>query len=54
MERAQKLTEGLSDEKERWTNDIHSMSQRGDLIPGDAVIASGMVAYCGPFVSQYR
>lgn len=54
LERAQKLTEGLSDEKERWTRDIESLGKRGDLIPGDAVIASGMVAYCGPFVSQYR
>jgi dynein heavy chain len=54
LERAQKLTEGLSDEKERWTRDIETMSNRGDLIPGDAVIASGMVAYCGAFVSQYR
>lgn len=25
-----------------------------DLIPGDAVISAGMIAYSGPFTSQYR
>lgn len=51
MERAQKLTEGLSDEKERWGSDILKLSESGVLIPGNSIIAAGMVAYSGPFVS---
>lgn len=54
LDRAQKLTEGLSDEKERWTKDIVTLSIMGDLIQGDAIIAAGTVAYCGAFTSQYR
>ncbi len=38
----------------RWSSDVDKLGKQGDLIPGDAIIAAGMVAYCGPFVSQYR
>ena len=51
LERAQKLTEGLSEEKERWGRDIERLQVRVELIPGDAIIAAGMVAYSGPFTS---
>lgn len=51
LERAQKLTEGLSDEKERWGRDVLNLTASGGLIPGNSVIAAGMVAYSGPFVS---
>ena len=54
LERAQKLTEGLSEEKERWGSDIERLQARIELIPGDAIIAAGMVAYSGPFTSQFR
>jgi len=45
------LTEGLSDEKERWAKDIENLTNSGGLIPGNSIIAAGMVAYSGPFVS---
>ncbi len=54
LERAQKLTEGLSEEKTRWAIDIKNLVHRMELIPGDAVISAGMVAYSGPFTSIYR
>ncbi|CAD8156782.1 unnamed protein product [Paramecium pentaurelia] len=54
LERAQKLTEGLSEEKERWGRDIKSLQAKVELLPGDAIVAAGMVAYSGPFTSHYR
>jgi dynein heavy chain len=54
LERAQKLTEGLSEEKHRWAIDIKNLVSRMELIPGDAIISAGMVSYSGPFTSIYR
>lgn len=54
LERAIKLTGGLSGEKIRWSNDIEDFKKRENLIPGDSVIGAGMVAYSGPFTSNYR
>jgi dynein heavy chain len=44
LERAQKLTEGLSEEKTRWAIDIKTLVRKMELIPGDSVISAGMVA----------
>lgn len=54
LERAQKLTEGLSDEKERWAKDVALLKFKGKFIPTDSVIAAAMVAYSGPFTSSFR
>ncbi|KAL4464296.1 hypothetical protein ABPG72_011341 [Tetrahymena utriculariae] len=54
LDRAQKLTSGLSDEKVRWSKDIEILQNNEILIPGDTVIGAGMVAYSGPFISLYR
>jgi dynein heavy chain len=54
LERAFKLTSGLSDEKLRWTSDIEKLSAREPLIPGDSIISAAMLAYSGPFISAYR
>ena len=54
LERAQKLTEGLSEERVRWGNDIKAFEKRMELLPGDAVISAGFVAYLGPFTSFFR
>lgn len=54
LDRAQKLVVGLKDEKERWGIEIEELSKGGDLLAGDSVIAAAMVAYSGPFTSEYR
>ena len=54
LERALKLTSGLSDEKVRWSIDIQGMQAREELIPGNSVIGAGMLSYAGPFTSNYR
>jgi len=54
LDRAQKLTDGLSEEKDRWSRDIQDYSQTGKLVPAHAIISAGMVAYSGPFTSAFR
>ena len=44
LDRAQKLTSGLSDEKLRWGNDVNTLSAGEVLVAGDSVIGAGMVA----------
>jgi len=54
LERAQKLTDGLSDEKTRWARDIEILNSKYDLLAGDSLVSAGMVAYSGPFTSSFR
>jgi len=54
LERAQKLTEGLSDEKTRWARDIDILNSKYGLLAGDSLIAAGAVVYAGPFTSGFR
>ena len=54
LDRAQKLVVGLKDEKERWGVEIQVLSQGGVYLAGDSVVAAAMVAYSGPFTSEYR
>ncbi|KAF4757736.1 Dynein heavy chain 1, axonemal, partial [Perkinsus olseni] len=54
LERANKLIGGLGGEKDRWTSNVKSLSEKYELLPGDALIAAGMVSYAGPFVASYR
>lgn len=54
LDRAEKLIGGLGGEKARW-NDIAKQMQAllGNVI-GDVLLASGAVAYVGPFTVDYR
>ncbi len=54
LERAKKLTGGLSGEKGRWGMEIEKLQASELLIPGDSIISAGVVAYSGPFISTYR
>lgn len=54
LDRAQKLTEGLSDEKVRWSHDIQELSKSFDYLPGDSLIGAGMVSYSGCFTANFR
>jgi dynein heavy chain len=54
LERASKLTYLLADEKVRWAAEIVTISANKLLVPGDSLIAAGMVAYAGPFISEFR
>lgn len=54
LERAFKLTGGLSEEKVRWSVDIGTLVEKEPLVPGDSLVSAAMLAYSGSFVSSYR
>nr|XP_031326333.1 dynein heavy chain 1, axonemal isoform X8 [Camelus dromedarius] len=52
--RADKLINGLSDERVRWQETVENLEHTLDNIFGDVLVAAGFVAYLGPFTGQYR
>ena len=44
----------LGDEKVRWGVEVINYRKGGDLLPGDSLIAAGMISYAGPFTSDFR
>ncbi|GBO98704.1 Dynein heavy chain 2, axonemal [Eumeta japonica] len=54
LERAEALITGLSGEKDRWEATVERLDSEFGCLPGDCLIATGFVAYLGPFVSEYR
>ena len=52
--RAGRLIDGLSGEKSRWIELVELYTQQEKNILGDVLIASGFVAYLGPYTSDYR
>eukprot|EP00746_Dinoflagellata_sp_MGD_P006891 gnl/MRDRNA2_/MRDRNA2_113587_c0_seq1.p1 gnl/MRDRNA2_/MRDRNA2_113587_c0~~gnl/MRDRNA2_/MRDRNA2_113587_c0_seq1.p1 ORF type:complete len:2479 (+),score=556.96 gnl/MRDRNA2_/MRDRNA2_113587_c0_seq1:117-7439(+) len=54
LERAHKLIGGLGGEKARWGETVTTLTHQLELLPGDCVIAAGMVSYSGPFTADYR
>eukprot|EP00966_Prymnesium_polylepis_P005870 134048-Prymnesium_polylepis.1 len=54
QDRAGRLLGGLGGEKVRWKETVKSFTaQEADLV-GDVCLASGYVAYLGPFTAEYR
>jgi len=51
LERAKKLTSGLSDEKERWAIEVERLESQQVYIPGNSILSAGMIAYAGAFTS---
>jgi dynein heavy chain len=54
LERAHKLIGGLGGEKARWGETVKRLTQELKLLPGDCLVAAGMVSYSGPFTAEYR
>ena len=54
LERANKIIEGLSGEKSRWTDTVAKLGLEFDLLIGNCLVAAGMVAYSGSFTAQFR
>ena len=54
LQRASKLINGLEGEKVRWTNQVHDYGIQYNLLPGNCLLASGVVGYAGPFIAKYR
>ncbi|CAG5135432.1 unnamed protein product, partial [Candidula unifasciata] len=54
IDRANKLISGLGGEKDRWTKNVEQFNATYDNIIGDVLLSSGVVAYLGPFILDYR
>eukprot|EP00928_Gymnodinium_smaydae_P099490 TRINITY_DN9509_c0_g4_i4.p1 TRINITY_DN9509_c0_g4~~TRINITY_DN9509_c0_g4_i4.p1 ORF type:complete len:1500 (-),score=412.36 TRINITY_DN9509_c0_g4_i4:427-4926(-) len=52
--RAHKLIGGLGGEKARWKQNVKDLTAQLALLPGDCIIAAGMVSYVGPFTADIR
>mmetsp|Transcript_7015 Transcript_7015/g.26224 ORF Transcript_7015/g.26224 Transcript_7015/m.26224 type:complete len:4128 (-) Transcript_7015:64-12447(-) len=54
LNRANRLISGLAGEKIRWIQTLEDYSKQEKNIIGDMIIASGGVAYLGPFTAPFR
>ncbi len=52
--RAKKLTDLLSDENERWSQDIANLRGLNKEIEGNAALSSTMISYVGAFTNDFR
>jgi len=52
--RADKLISGLGGEKARWGENVVGLTAKLVLLPGDCIVAAGMISYSGPFTAEYR
>ncbi|XP_053995911.1 dynein axonemal heavy chain 7-like isoform X3 [Hylaeus anthracinus] len=54
LKRAEELIGGLGGEYTRWSETATTLGERYYRLTGDVVIASGVVAYLGPFTMPFR
>ncbi|CAM9370487.1 unnamed protein product [Discosporangium mesarthrocarpum] len=54
LRRAEQLIGGLGDERERWEMSAQRLSKDLKNLVGNVMLASGCLAYLGPFTSQFR
>uniref|UniRef100_K3WA67 Dynein heavy chain n=1 Tax=Globisporangium ultimum (strain ATCC 200006 / CBS 805.95 / DAOM BR144) TaxID=431595 RepID=K3WA67_GLOUD len=54
LQRAEKLTTGLSDERVRWKQSIEQLKDEGKSIIGDSFLAAACISYLGPFDGHFR
>eukprot|EP01135_Chromosphaera_perkinsii_P002036 Nk52_evm83s215 gene=Nk52_evmTU83s215 len=54
LERAEKLIGGLGGEKDRWTVNSKELAEAYSALTGDVLVASGIVAYLGPYSASFR
>lgn len=54
LDRANTLTSSLASEAKRWAATVALLTKNKSLIPGNSVIASGMISYAGSFTPSYR
>jgi len=54
LDLANRLVNGLADEKVRWSENVVSFKDEVVTMIGDALIASAFVSYIGPFNFRFR
>lgn len=51
---ANRLVNGLGDEKIRWTKNVETFEKEKLTMIGDALLSAAFVSYIGPFNSGFR
>jgi dynein heavy chain len=54
LDRAKKLTSGLSGEKDRWEQEVKRLESLAKYLPGNSILSAAMVSYGGAFTAKYR
>ena len=54
LRRAEQLITGLGGERDRWGQLSKELAVEYDNVTGDVMLASGVIAYMGPFTDGYR
>ena len=54
LERAEKLIFGLDSTKKGWQQRKKELSEKMDVLVGDALMSAAFLSYAGPFPSEYR
>ena len=54
MDQANRLINGLADNKTRWIEDADNFANLKLNLVGDVAKASAFVSYCGPFNTEFR
>ncbi|XP_042305771.1 dynein axonemal heavy chain 1 isoform X2 [Sceloporus undulatus] len=54
LNRADKLINGLADERVRWQETVQNLDYMINNIAGDVLVSAGFIAYLGPFTGHYR
>jgi len=54
MDQANRLINGLADNKVRWIDDADNFANLKLNLVGDVAKASAFVSYCGPFNTEFR
>ncbi|KAL0241591.1 hypothetical protein GEMRC1_006826 [Eukaryota sp. GEM-RC1] len=54
LQLANRLVNGLSSEKVRWSESVESLKERDINLVGDVLLAAAFVSYIGPFDRQFR
>ncbi|OAF65946.1 hypothetical protein A3Q56_06301 [Intoshia linei] len=52
--RADKLINGLADERIRWNESVVRLENKLKNILGDIILSAGFITYLGPFTGEYR
>ncbi|XP_037831220.1 dynein heavy chain 1, axonemal isoform X2 [Kryptolebias marmoratus] len=52
--RANRLIDGMAEEKVCWTETVQHLDSRVNNLAGDVLLSAGYVAYLGPFTESYR
>lgn len=54
LQRAEKLTIGLNDERVRWRSSIDALQMQANVIVGDSILTAASLGYLGVFDSKLR